>query len=75
VTDRDTPTREYEWYLGVTVDHLYQNCPNLQRAVKAGTPAKYPDLHIGEHGRGWVDPKGFDLCGLCQRRYERGQHD
>lgn len=50
------------WWLGLTVDHLYENCP--------GRVASIPELErVGwtTIGSGEVDAEGTDICGICSR--------
>ncbi len=51
---------EHEAYLGVTVDHLYPDCPALRLLGARRTV-------------GMVDPEGTDICGLCLRRWKAKQ--
>ncbi len=64
-------------FVGVTVDHLYRDCPSLTRATRAVV------LHVESDGL-WgrlpgdrcvapVDPGGTDVCGLCYRRWKTKQ--
>jgi hypothetical protein len=67
----------HECFLGVYVDHLYQNCPNLTRARTFGQPrcgCTYHDddvAKVGDKALGMVDPEGTDICGRCVRRWRR----
>lgn len=55
-------TRVSPWWMGVTVDHLYEQCP--ARTVSLGTLKRYGWNRVG---RGEVDTDGGDLCGTCLR--------
>lgn len=59
---------------GTTVDHLYANCPNLQRA-KPDRSLIHGETWVGQRLKGTVDPLGTDICGLCRHRYERTNRD
>ena len=59
---------EHESFLGVTVDHLYQHCPGLQRSMNA-TAKRNAMWHIGEPAVTTVDPLGTDICGWCRSVY------
>ncbi len=52
-------------YLGVIVDHLYENCPGLQRSRNRGD--KWGLDWVGMPARDLVDPLGTDICGWCRR--------
>ncbi len=58
----------HEAFLGVTVDHLYHNCPALQRSINAGTTWQ-GQWKMGDKARGTVDPMGSDVCGWCRSVY------
>ena len=47
--------RERPSWRGVTVDHLYPDCPSVPKPA-----VRQP---------GFVDPLGTDICGLCLRRW------
>ena len=63
----DHSMSESEAYRGVTVDHLYQTCPNLQRSIQSGRH-KW-DLILGAELAVEVDPNGTDICGWCRRKW------
>lgn len=46
-------------FLGVTVDHLYRDCPACPKPPRRAV--------------GLVNPEGTDICGLCRQRWERKQ--
>ncbi len=53
-------------YAGRISDHLYQDCPALQRwkdSPYGDNQFGMPDL--GAKLVGLVDPNGTDICGLC----------
>ena len=56
----------HEAWMGLTVDHLYPDCPSRTRGemrLRAwGWWQKCSDL---------VDPLGTDICGLCLHRWKR----
>lgn len=62
---------EHEAFGGVTVDHLYPDCPALLAATRRLPPDR--DTWIGNRLFGTVDPEGSDICGLCRRRWETKQ--
>ncbi len=57
------------WYGGLTVDHLYDDCPNRQRGLPELTRCGWGD--IGGEG---IDPHGTDICGLCRHRHNQTHH-
>lgn len=58
-----------ECWSGVTVDHLYEDCPNRRRGEATMRRWGLWFKCVGE-----VDPHGTDLCGLCVHRYDRSAH-
>lgn len=62
-------------YRGVTVDHLYPDCPALVRPVRLRDEGRSEYVGVGEPCVGMVDPEGTDLCFACQTRWraKRGQ--
>jgi hypothetical protein len=59
----------HAWFAGLTVDHLYADCPNRVSAKTALLRAGYWNL-----GGGGADPHGSDICGMCVHRHGRAQH-
>jgi hypothetical protein len=53
---------ESTWWLGLTVDHLYETCPGRTRGLPELRQAGWDGP-----GRGTVDPLGTDVCGWCRR--------
>lgn len=50
------------WWMGITADHVYENCPARQRGV--------PELQrVGwdRIGSGEINIDGTDVCGICVR--------
>jgi len=66
-------------YVGVTVDHLYPNCPSLVRACRRVVLHIEGDglwgRRVGDPCPGEIDPLGSDVCGLCQIRLKRKVSD
>ncbi len=60
----------HEAFVGVTVDHLYRDCPALTRAIDA---YRYGRPVVGDRCVDRVDPEGTDVCGLCHRRWKTKQ--
>lgn len=61
---------DHEAYLGVRVDHLYQDCPLLRRSVAAHKDGCcWCRDSIGQKLVGTVDPEGTDICGWCYRKW------
>jgi len=56
------------WWAGVTVDHLYEDCPSRARAE--ATLRAWDEWDMCSEG---IDPLGTDVCGLCRRRWIREQ--
>lgn len=56
------------WVSGLTVDHLYTNCPSRVRSL--------PELvRFGwDFGGDAIDPHGTDVCGLCLHRHNQRDH-
>ncbi len=48
-------------YAGRISDHLYQDCPALQRWKES----QYSSPGLGRLLQGLVDPEGTDICKLC----------
>lgn len=48
-------------YSGVTCDHLYPDCPAIDR----WKTSPYGSQGVGRLLKGLVDPEGTDICGLC----------
>jgi hypothetical protein len=59
----------HAWFAGLTVDHLYADCPNRVSGKTALLLAGYWDIG-GDSG---VDPHGTDICGMCVHRHDRKQ--
>lgn len=60
------------WWLGLTCDHLYEDCPNRQRGL-----AELRKYDWDGQGRGLYDPhdpNDIDLCGMCRYRHNRKHH-
>lgn len=56
-----------EWFAGLTVDHLYADCPNRTKAE-----ASLRESGLWDSGNeGGIDPLGDLVCGMCQHRYLR----
>jgi len=55
-------------FRGVGVDHLYPDCPSLQRS--RNSRSWFAPI-VGQRLQGLVDPEGSDVCGLCQMRWKR----
>ncbi|MDQ3028617.1 MAG: hypothetical protein M3R09_01010 [Actinomycetota bacterium] len=50
------------WWLGLTSDHLYKDCPARQRSL--------PELaRVGwdKAGSGGISPADDEVCGWCRR--------
>jgi hypothetical protein len=63
---------EHVAFGGVTVDHLYTDCPAFNRArVQDGDDRG--NLWVGQDLVVKVDPEGTDICGWCYRKW-KGQH-
>lgn len=58
-----------QWFLGLTCDHLYGDCPNRKRGEAELTRAGW-----WMQGRGPIDPHGSDVCGLCLHRHNQTTH-
>ncbi len=56
-------------YGGITVDHLYSDCPSMKKAHAAVVHgADGPGvLWVGRELITEVDPMGTDICGWCRR--------
>lgn len=55
-----------DWWAGLTVDHLFADCPNRTRAEASLRACRWWDV------AGWgIDPLGSDVCGLCRHRWLR----
>lgn len=50
------------WWLGLTVDHLYPNCPGRLAAIPELERTRFSEVGSGE-----IDPEGGDVCGICLR--------
>lgn len=57
------------WFAGLTVDHLYADCPNRQRGLPELARFGWDEL-----GGGRIDPHGTDVCGMCRHRHDRAAH-
>lgn len=57
------------WFGGLTVDHLYADCPSRMRGEKTLREFNWWGLSGPA-----LDPHGTDVCGLCVRRHNREQH-
>jgi hypothetical protein len=56
------------WWMGISVDHMYEECPARQRSE--------PELKRTGHqlvGSGWLDPEDTDVCGWCLRVWKARQ--
>ncbi len=60
---------EHEAFNGVTVHHLYRDCPSLRMVLDAGVQRRYREL--GRRMDRLVDPMSADVCELCQRVWIR----
>ncbi len=61
-------------FVGVTVDHLYSDCPTLARTQKHSAHVEHGGLwvrRVGDRCVDLIDPEGSDVCGLCYRRWKR----
>jgi hypothetical protein len=56
---------EHEAFRGVTCDHLYQNCPGLNRSLSLAGER----FLVGVRLISTVDPLGTDICGWCVRKW------
>lgn len=50
------------WWAGLTVDHLYADCPARTRSLPELAASGWDT--IGGTG---LDPDGTDVCGWCRR--------
>jgi hypothetical protein len=50
------------WWLGLTSDHVYENCPGRRRGLPELAKAGWDGP-----GRGSLDPEAGDVCGWCLR--------
>jgi hypothetical protein len=57
------------WFGGLTVDHLFADCPNRIKAENQLRWCKWWDL-----GGPAIDPHGLDVCGMCRHRHNRKEH-
>lgn len=59
--DRYHPRSHSPWYVSpnLLTDHLYLNCPGLQRARRTGQEPR--------PGLGVIYPEAGDVCGWCLR--------
>ena len=48
-------------YAGRISDHLYQDCPAIQR----WKDSPYGSRYLGRRLQGTVDPEGTDICLIC----------
>jgi len=65
------PLTGHEAYGGVTCDHLYRDCPSLQRSLRSGKAQRDGAAWLGMLLAGTVDPLGTDVCGMCRHRWQR----
>lgn len=50
------------WWMGLSVDHLYERCPARQRSLPELRNVGWDsEKHTG------LDPDGGDVCGWCLR--------
>ncbi len=60
---------KHEAFNGVTVHHLYRDCPSLRMLLDAQVQRRYKEL--GRRMEQLVDPMSADVCDLCQRVWIR----
>jgi len=62
-------------FIGVTVDHLYPDCPSLTNVTRRVVLHIEDDglwgRRVGDPCPGEIDPLGSDVCGLCLIRWKR----
>lgn len=67
----------HEAFLGIYVDHLYDNCPTVAKQrgrTRCGCSHPHDEAaRVGDKALGTVDPEGSDICVLCYRRWKRTQ--
>jgi hypothetical protein len=56
------------WWMGLTVDHLYEACPTRLRSLPE--LERYGWATVGRDG---LDPDGTDVCGWCVRVWRAQQ--
>lgn len=60
---------EHAAYEGRISDHLYQDCPAIQR----WKDSPYGSSTLGRRLNGLVDPEGTDICRICYLVWKESQ--